>query len=313
MPGAGDDEQVGADGAGDEGLDRPVGHHPVGAGRDRQSRQPPGGEGLGREHPVHRLEGGGEPADRRRADGDLGMARRHLGAAGVADRVGGQAVAFERQGVDRGGAAARHPVAAETDGTQSEGEDTGDGARRPHGAEAEEGRGDHQAADVVAEARPVGEGDETAGRMGEHVPRLRRGRREEAQDGVEIEVVGRQIGDVALARVVGEALRAALAAPVEGRHGEAAGLEVADRLVPALDVFAASLQGDHRAARPGDVEGRPAQPDAVGGGEGADPGAGRNRQVRGVEQAVDGVHRRLLWGAAPEGGADPRPPKDVVC
>jgi len=64
----------------------------------------------------------------------------------------------------------------------------------------------------------------------------------------EIGLVVLEAPDMALARAADEALRAALAAPVEGQHMEAAAAQLRDGLAVALDELGPALYYDDRAA-----------------------------------------------------------------
>ncbi len=156
--------------------------------------------------------------------------------------------------------------------------------------------------------------------MGQREMRSRAvGQRHVLHEGFEVAVVFLEAVDVALHRVAQASLGAALSAPVEGRHREAAAAQVADRLEVLLDGFAAPLHqadGAQRLARRRPPA-RIAQPHAVGGQDAADRGAGRNRIA--VDFVEFHAHRPCCRRSTPAarpiviradtGGAQARQPK----
>ena len=114
------------------------------------------------------------------------------------------------------------------------------------------------------------EADQAAGRMGEREMRRRAVRqRHLLHEGVDVAVIFGEAVDVALALVLEASVGAALSAPVERRHREAAASEVFHRLEIALDRLGPPLEEADRAERP--PAGRP----PVGGPE-AHPVAGQD-------------------------------------
>ena len=88
-----------------------------------------------------------------------------------------------------------------------------------------------------------------------------------------------EIPDVTLERVGERALRAALPAPVERCHGEAAAAQIGDHLEILFDVLATALEQAHRATpgAAGRAPDRIAQRRLVEAGKFADAGAARHR------------------------------------